>query len=103
MHHRRRSSKTILLPRISTNTVGNSPLYVNAQSTYARRMTVHLAETTPDTTYLYGYGLLYGTCIVFTVFLYSMVASKYMPDTNIKVNWLNIFELLSHSHFMYRF
>lgn len=89
-HHRRRSSKSILLPRLSTSNissgnVANSNMMLNGQPNYARRMTVHLPETIPDTTYLYGYALLFATFLLFMVSFYSIIASKYMPDTNIKV------------------
>ncbi|KAL9551453.1 hypothetical protein MBANPS3_004243 [Mucor bainieri] len=47
-------------------------------------MTVHLPETIPDTTYLYGYALLIGTIFVFVMSGYSIIGSKYMPDTNNK-------------------
>lgn len=83
-HHRRRSSKSILLPRISNNNAINT-LNSVGQPNYARRMTVHLPETIPDTTYLYGYALLIGTLFVFIMSGYSIIASKYMPDTNNKV------------------
>lgn len=85
-HHRRRSSKSILLPRISNyNATANNTLYTAGQPNYARRMTVHLPETIPDTTYLYGYALLIGTIFVFVMSGYSIIGSKYMPDTNNKV------------------
>jgi hypothetical protein len=83
-HHRRRSSKSILLPRLSTNNISNN-LTWNGNPNYARRMTVHLPETIPDTTYLYGYALLFATFLLFMVSVYSIIASTYMPDTNIKV------------------
>ncbi|KAI8090215.1 phosphatidylinositol N-acetylglucosaminyltransferase subunit Y-domain-containing protein [Gilbertella persicaria] len=73
-HHRRRSSKSI-----RTNTPVN----------YARRMTVHLPETIPDTTYLYGYALLGASFFFFTFSVYSIVASEYMPDVHIKfLDWV---------------
>ncbi|KAL0145106.1 phosphatidylinositol N-acetylglucosaminyltransferase subunit Y-domain-containing protein [Mucor lusitanicus] len=90
-HHRRRSSKSILLPRISNNNATlNNTLYTAAgQPNYARRMTVHLPETIPDTTYLYGYALLIATIFVFVMSGYSIIGSKYMPDTNNKVlDWI---------------
>ncbi|CAO0799302.1 unnamed protein product [Mucor circinelloides] len=89
-HHRRRSSKSILLPRISNyNATANNTLYTAGQPNYARRMTVHLPETIPDTTYLYGYALLIGTIFVFVMSGYSIIGSKYMPDTNNKIlDWI---------------
>ncbi|GAN02990.1 hypothetical protein MAM1_0032d02440 [Mucor ambiguus] len=87
-HHRRRSSKSILLPRISNNNAAlNNSLYTAGQPNYARRMTVHLPETIPDTTYLYGYALLIGTIFVFVMSGYSIIGSKYMPDTHNKVTY----------------
>ncbi|KAI8886213.1 hypothetical protein K501DRAFT_292922 [Backusella circina FSU 941] len=74
-HHRRRSSKSILLPRLSTIN-GSIP---------SRRMN----ENTPDITYLYGYCLLFATFIFFIGCLYAMFGSKYMPDTGIKLlDWI---------------
>ncbi|ORZ17191.1 hypothetical protein BCR42DRAFT_414107, partial [Absidia repens] len=49
--HRRRPSKSILLPR----TLGSAPHH---HSAYARRMTIHLPESLPDNTHLWGYALL---------------------------------------------
>ncbi|KAI9355556.1 phosphatidylinositol N-acetylglucosaminyltransferase subunit Y-domain-containing protein [Pilaira anomala] len=87
--HRRRSSKSILLPRLSTNNTNNNINITNGQPNYARRMTIHLPETTPDTTYLYGYALLIFTFFMFMSSFYSMVVSPYMPDTNIKLlDWV---------------
>lgn len=85
--HRRRPSKSILLPRLSTNSTGTNVNTTNGQPNYARRMTIHLPETTPDSTYLYGYALLSFTFIMFTASFYSMLVSPYMPDTNIKVQF----------------
>jgi hypothetical protein len=70
-HHRRRSSKSILLPRLSTIN-GNIP---------SRRVN----ENTTDTTYLWGYCLLFATFTFFVGCLYAMFGSKCMPDTGIKV------------------
>jgi hypothetical protein len=83
--HRRRTSKSILLPRLSTNSTSANVNTTNGQPNYARRMTIHLPETTPDSTYLYGYALLIFTYIMFMASFYSMLVSPYMPDTNIKV------------------
>lgn len=84
--HRRRPSKSILLPRLSTNNTNNN-INSNGQPNYARRMTIHLPDTTPDATYLYGYALLISTFIMFMASFYSIIISQYMPDTNIKVNY----------------
>ncbi|KAI9256316.1 phosphatidylinositol N-acetylglucosaminyltransferase subunit Y-domain-containing protein, partial [Helicostylum pulchrum] len=87
--HRRRTSKSILLPRLSTNSINTNVNTTNGQPNYARRMTIHLPETTPDSTYLYGYALLIFTFIMFTASFYSMLVSPYMPDTNIKLlDWV---------------
>ncbi|KAI7890018.1 phosphatidylinositol N-acetylglucosaminyltransferase subunit Y [Mucor mucedo] len=52
-------------------------------------MTIHLPESTPDTTYLYGYALLISTFVMFMASFYSIIISQYMPDTNIKVlDWI---------------
>ncbi|KAI8073906.1 phosphatidylinositol N-acetylglucosaminyltransferase subunit Y-domain-containing protein [Gongronella butleri] len=74
--HRRRSSKTILLPRAG----GDSAMY-------ARRMTIHVPESVPDTTPRWGYALLTCTFLVFVVLLYWLVGSKYAPVTHI--DWLD--------------
>ncbi|KAI8343545.1 phosphatidylinositol N-acetylglucosaminyltransferase subunit Y-domain-containing protein [Chlamydoabsidia padenii] len=78
--HRRRPSKSILLPR----TLGSVPHH---HSTYARRMTIHLPESVPDNTHLWGYALLGVTFLFFTATMYAMVGSKYAPLTNIE--WLD--------------
>lgn len=83
-HHRRRSSKSIFLPRVSTNTANNTTIS-NGQPNYARRMTIHLPETIPDKTYLYGYALLAATVFMFVASFYTIVVSKYIPDSNVKV------------------
>ncbi|KAI8373974.1 phosphatidylinositol N-acetylglucosaminyltransferase subunit Y-domain-containing protein [Choanephora cucurbitarum] len=84
--HRRRSSKSILLPRINSTT---NAISGSGQLSYARRMTVHVPETIPDTTYLYGYALLCFSFCFFTFSIYSIIASKYMPDTDIKLlDWI---------------
>jgi hypothetical protein len=86
-HHRRRYSKSILLPRLSaTNgTCNTTTSPINGQPNYARRMTLHLPETIPDNTYLYGYALLGCTFLVFITSVYAIIGSKYMPDTHNKV------------------
>jgi hypothetical protein len=48
-------------------------------------MTLHLPETIPDNTYLYGYALLGCTFLVFITSVYAIIGSKYMPDTHNKV------------------
>lgn len=89
-HHRRRSSKSIFLPRISTtvNTSNNTITNSNGQPNYARRMTIHLPETIPDKTYLYGYALLAATIFMFVASFYTIIVSKYIPDSNLKVTEL---------------
>ncbi|KAL0080820.1 hypothetical protein J3Q64DRAFT_1757655, partial [Phycomyces blakesleeanus] len=78
--HRRRSSKSVLLPCASPNVAGQI---------YARRMTVHLPETLPDTTYLWGYFLLISTWLIFFITMYSLIGSHWMPVTNNKVlDWI---------------
>lgn len=47
----------------------------------------HLPETIPDTTYLWGYALIAVSAITFIILMYAIIGSKYVPDTNIKVNW----------------
>ncbi|KAI9319065.1 phosphatidylinositol N-acetylglucosaminyltransferase subunit Y-domain-containing protein [Dichotomocladium elegans] len=82
--HRRRSSKSILLPRASSNYSGNMhhPLY-------ARRTMAHLSETIPDNTYLWGYALIAATAIMFISSMYALIGSKYVPDTNNKIlDWI---------------
>lgn len=83
-HHRRRSSKSIFLPRISTTNTANNTTISNGQPNYARRMTIHLPETIPDKTYLYGYALLAATVFMFVASFYTIVVSKYIPDSNVK-------------------
>ncbi|ORX52392.1 hypothetical protein DM01DRAFT_1323538 [Hesseltinella vesiculosa] len=79
--HRRRTSKTILFPRVSS--------YGSESTIYARRMTLHVPEHVPDTTPLWGYALLTGTFFVFMISLYWMVGSKWAPMTNIEwLDWL---------------
>ncbi|CDH55514.1 predicted protein [Lichtheimia corymbifera JMRC:FSU:9682] len=83
--HRRRPSKSILLPRAASSYYGNNTHH----PIYARRTMAHLPETIPDTTYLWGYALIAITAITFTILMYAIIGSKYVPDTNIKLlDWI---------------
>ncbi|KAI8147097.1 phosphatidylinositol N-acetylglucosaminyltransferase subunit Y-domain-containing protein, partial [Fennellomyces sp. T-0311] len=80
--HRRRPSKSILMPRSSYYGSNHHPIYT-------RRSMAHLPETTFDSTYLWGYGLLAATAIMFFGTLYAMIGSKFVPDTQIEIlDWI---------------
>ncbi|KAI8580393.1 hypothetical protein K450DRAFT_236834 [Umbelopsis ramanniana AG] len=53
------------------------------QPIYTRRMTVHMPETAPDSTYLWGYALLAGTFTTFVVTVYATVGTYFVPYTGI--------------------
>lgn len=55
------------------------------QSLYSRRMTVHMPETAPDSTYLWGYALLVTTFVAFVVTVYVNVGTYFVPYTGNKV------------------
>ncbi|KAI9010341.1 hypothetical protein CLU79DRAFT_710670 [Phycomyces nitens] len=42
-------------------------------------MTVHLPETLPDTTYLWGYFLLISTWLIFFITMYSLIGRHWVP------------------------
>lgn len=49
-------------------------------------MTVHMPETAPDSTYLWGYALLAGTFTTFVVTVYATVGTYFVPYTGIWVS-----------------
>jgi hypothetical protein len=53
--------------------------------THTRRFTRHLSQEEPDSTYLFGYFLLFSTGVMFVISMYAIVVSKYMPSTGNKV------------------
>ncbi|KAG2179862.1 hypothetical protein INT43_003648 [Umbelopsis isabellina] len=54
------------------------------QPLYSRRMTVHMPETAPDSTYLWGYALLLTTFVAFVVTVYVNVGTYFVPYTGNK-------------------
>jgi hypothetical protein len=54
---------------------------------YTRRMTVHMPETAPDSTYLWGYVLLFSTFLTFVVTVYVIVGTYFVPYTGNKVSF----------------
>lgn len=93
--HRRRMSKSVLLPRIA---VANSALLATSSVNglnygrvshnhlfHHRRPLANAPEDVPDSTWAYGYALLAGTAIMFLATMYAIVGSKFAPDTQIKV------------------
>jgi hypothetical protein len=52
---------------------------------HTRRFTTLISDQEPDTTYLWGYLLFFATMIGFTISMYALVASNYMPRTGNKV------------------
>src|SRR5690606_34676515 len=46
---------------------------------HTRRFTTLISDNEPDTTYLWGYLLFFSTMFCFTVSMYALVASNYMP------------------------
>ncbi|KAF8927693.1 hypothetical protein BGZ58_010217 [Dissophora ornata] len=56
---------------------------------HTRRFTTLISDQEPDTTYLWGYLLFFATVIGFTVSMYALVASNYMPMTGNKtLDWI---------------
>ncbi|KAG0258735.1 hypothetical protein BG011_003107 [Mortierella polycephala] len=55
---------------------------------HTRRFTTLISDQEPDTTYLWGYLLFFATMVGFTVSMYALVASKYMPMTGNKARTL---------------
>ncbi|KAF9999189.1 hypothetical protein BGZ79_007193 [Entomortierella chlamydospora] len=56
---------------------------------HTRRFTTLISDQEPDTTYLWGYLLFFSTMIGFTVSMYALVASNYMPMTGNKtLDWI---------------
>ncbi|KAJ2870693.1 hypothetical protein GGH93_005378 [Coemansia aciculifera] len=83
-----------LLKRVSS-TPGNLSLFrahlvdpfshpeFRAPPRYTRHQPIRLPANEPDDTPLYGYALLVLTSVLFMSSMYSLVVSKYMPDTGI--------------------
>ncbi|KAJ2741304.1 hypothetical protein GGI20_005278 [Coemansia sp. BCRC 34301] len=83
-----------LLKRVSS-TPGNLSLFrahlvdpfshpeFRAPPRYTRHQPVRLPANEPDDTPLYGFALLALTCVLFMFSMYSLVVSKFMPDTGI--------------------
>ncbi|KAF9100090.1 hypothetical protein BGX29_001178 [Mortierella sp. GBA35] len=56
---------------------------------HTRRFTTLISDQEPDTTYLWGYLLFFSTMVGFTVCMYALVASNYMPLTGNKtLDWI---------------
>ncbi|KAF9585720.1 hypothetical protein BGW38_001059 [Lunasporangiospora selenospora] len=56
---------------------------------HTRRFTTLISDEEPDTTYLWGYLLFFCTMTGFTVSMYALVASNYMPMTGNKIlDWI---------------
>ncbi|KAF9145872.1 hypothetical protein BGX30_006355 [Mortierella sp. GBA39] len=56
---------------------------------HTRRFTTLISDQEPDTTYLWGYLLFFCTMVGFTVSMYALVASNYMPLTGNKtLDWI---------------
>ncbi|KAF9561846.1 hypothetical protein EC968_005443 [Mortierella alpina] len=55
---------------------------------HTRRFTTLISDQEPDTTYLWGYLLFFCTMIGFTLSMYALVASNYVPKTENKVSSL---------------
>ncbi|KAJ2688613.1 hypothetical protein IWW39_002085 [Coemansia spiralis] len=84
-----------LLKRVSS-TPGNLSLFrahlvdpfshpeFRAPPRYTRHQPIRLPANEPDDTPLYGYALLALTSVLFMFSMYSLVVSKYMPDTGIE-------------------
>ncbi|ORY91337.1 phosphatidylinositol N-acetylglucosaminyltransferase subunit Y-domain-containing protein [Syncephalastrum racemosum] len=79
--HRRRPSKSILLPRASSASW--------AQPAHARRPSLTTMAAAENDTHLWGYALLAATAIMFLSTLYAIIGSKFMPDTGVPVlDWI---------------
>ncbi|KAF9985218.1 hypothetical protein BGZ75_003238 [Mortierella antarctica] len=56
---------------------------------HTRRFTTLISDQEPDTTYLWGYLLFFCTMIGFTLSMYALVASNYVPKTENKtLDWI---------------
>ncbi|CAO3567625.1 unnamed protein product [Mortierella alpina] len=56
---------------------------------HTRRFTTLISDQEPDTTYLWGYLLFFCTMIGFTLCMYALVASNYVPKTDNKtLDWI---------------
>ncbi|KAF9291796.1 hypothetical protein BGZ68_002175 [Mortierella alpina] len=56
---------------------------------HTRRFTTLISDQEPDTTYLWGYLLFFCTMIGFTLSMYALVASNYVPKTDNKtLDWI---------------
>lgn len=69
---------------------GSRPSSANKTSNitphHTRRFTTLISDQEPDTTYLWGYLLFFATMLGFTISMYALVASNYMPMTGNKVS-----------------
>lgn len=69
---------------------GSRPSSANKTSNitphHTRRFTTLISDQEPDTTYLWGYLLFFATILGFTISMYALVASNYMPITGNKVS-----------------
>ncbi|KAG0090098.1 hypothetical protein BGZ92_003689 [Podila epicladia] len=72
---------------------GSRPSSANKTSNitphHTRRFTTLISDQEPDTTYLWGYLLFFATMLGFTISMYALVASNYMPMTGNKtLDWI---------------
>ncbi|KAF9381470.1 hypothetical protein CPB97_007742 [Podila verticillata] len=72
---------------------GSRPSSANKTSNitphHTRRFTTLISDQEPDTTYLWGYLLFFATILGFTISMYALVASNYMPMTGNKtLDWI---------------
>ncbi|GJJ76936.1 phosphatidylinositol N-acetylglucosaminyltransferase subunit Y [Entomortierella parvispora] len=76
------SSSTASTPNVHRSKAPNTPHHT-------RRFTTLISDQEPDTTYLWGYLLFFSTMVGFTISMYALVASNYMPMTGNKtLDWI---------------
>ncbi|KAG0212537.1 hypothetical protein BGX28_006136 [Mortierella sp. GBA30] len=88
---RRRLSTASSSSKHRLGSSSNSNIRSKAPNTphHTRRFTTLISDQEPDTTYLWGYLLFFCTMVGFTLSMYALVASNYMPMTGNKtLDWI---------------
>ncbi|KAF9917316.1 hypothetical protein FBU30_000801 [Linnemannia zychae] len=89
MRRRRLSSASTSSKRGTGSSSNNLRPKASNTPHHTRRFTTLISDQEPDTTYLWGYLLFFCTMIGFTVSMYALVASNYMPLTGNKtLDWI---------------
>ncbi|KAF9913026.1 hypothetical protein EC991_005894 [Linnemannia zychae] len=89
MRRRRLSTASTSSKRGTGNSSSNLRAKASNTPHHTRRFTTLISDQEPDTTYLWGYLLFFCTMVGFTVSMYALVASNYMPLTGNKtLDWI---------------